>query len=286
MTLIVGVHGIKNEQLGRNQLVASWTPALADGLEFAAGHAVTAWSMDVAFYGDLFLVSGGTEGLKGRTSEEDVLELTEEEAADLTAALDESGRPDAPEEAVHAGSEEKGYSPWVAQALLRRADHRFGSHATGLLFLGELRQIRRYLLDATIKTEADARVARKVTLDCRVIVAHSLGSVVAFEYLRQHPDRHLDLLVTLGSPLGLNMIRRLMPNPAYGSDWLPGNLTAWVNIRDLRDPVACAGDLSVRWPGIADEIVDNGDEAHSVERYLSKKITGEAIRRALPEEGA
>ncbi len=288
MALIVGVHGIKNEQRGRNQLLASWELALADGLEFAAGRAVAAPSMDVAFYGDLFLDSRDGDGLKGSASDEDVLNLTEEEAADLTAALDESGQPDAADEVdevVLAGPEEKGYSPRVVQALLRRADRRFGSHATGLLFLSELRQVRRYLLDPAIKTEADARVAGKVTPDCRVIVAHSLGSVVAFDYLRQHPDRHLGLLVTLGSPLGLNVIRRLMPDAKYGSDHLPPNLTAWVNVRDPRDPVACAGDLSLRWPGIEDRVVNNGDQAHSVEHYLSKKTTGEAIRRALPEVG-
>ena len=32
MTAIIGVHGIMNQQLGRRQLIASWGPALADGL--------------------------------------------------------------------------------------------------------------------------------------------------------------------------------------------------------------------------------------------------------------
>jgi pimeloyl-ACP methyl ester carboxylesterase len=285
VTLVVGVHGIKNEQRGRNQLLASWAPALADGLERAADRAVAAPSMDVAFYGDLFLDGHGA-GLKGPVGDDDVLNLAEDEVADLSAALDEAGEPEAADEMVSAVVEEKGYSPRVVQALLRRADRRFGSHATGLLFLSELRQVRRYLRDPVIKTEADARVGRKVTSDCQVVVAHSLGSVVAFEYLRQYPDRDLNLLVTLGSPLGLNMVRRLMPDAEYGSGYLPENLTTWVNVRDPRDPVACAGDLSMRWPGINDEVVDNGNEAHSVERYLGKKATGEAIWRALPEESA
>ena len=245
--------------------------------------------MDVAFYGDLFLGCGDGRGsdVKGLLADDkDALNLTEEEADDLSAALDESGQPDATYEMPSGGVEEKGYAPRMVQTLLRRADRRFGSHATGVLFLSELRQVRRYLLDAALKTEADVRVAGKVTPECQVVVAHSLGTVVAFEYLRQHPGRHLSLLLTLGSPLGLNVIRRLMPDAGYGADFLPPNLTTWVNVHDPRDPVACAGDLSMRWPGIRDEVVDNGDEAHSVERYLGKRATGDAIWRTLIKKNA
>ena len=258
-------------------------PALADGLEFALGRAIGTPSVDVAFYGDLFLGSDGGDALERKIGNEEKLDLTSEEVADLAEALGEAGSLRG--EGISPDIEGKGYSPRVVQALLRRADRHFGSYATGLLFLSELRQVRRYLLEEAIKGEADSRVARKITSDCEVIVAHSLGSVVAFEYLRQHSNRSLSLLVTLGSPLGLNMVRRLMPEPDYGSYYLPQNLTSWVNVRDPRDPVACAGDLSVRWPGIEDRVVDNGDQAHSAERYLAKKATGEAISHVLNDMG-
>ena len=55
MTAIVGVHGIMNQQLGRHQLLVDWGPALADGLERAAGHQVPIPDLDIVFYGDLFL---------------------------------------------------------------------------------------------------------------------------------------------------------------------------------------------------------------------------------------
>src|SRR5688500_11647975 len=53
MGVIVGVHGIGKQQLGRHQLLAPWTRAVADGLEKAAGQRVAEPSLDVAFYGDL-----------------------------------------------------------------------------------------------------------------------------------------------------------------------------------------------------------------------------------------
>lgn len=97
------------------------------------------------------------------------------------------------------------------------------------LFVGELRQVRRYLLDPDLKTKADARVAEMVTENCRILIGHSLGSVVAFEFLRQHPERRLNLLITLGSPLGLRTIRHLMPDPEFGAaEGVPANVGAWV----------------------------------------------------------
>jgi hypothetical protein len=47
--------------------------------------------------------------------------------------------------------------------------------------------------------------------------------------------------------------------------------------------VACAGSLTTWWPNIRDEIVDNQRSAHSVERYLSKKQTGDAVLSVAPE---
>ena len=84
---------------------------------------------------------------------------------------------------------------------------------------------------------------------------------------------------------GQRMLRSPAQATGYGADFLPPNLTT-CDVHDPRDPVACAGDLSMRWPGIRDEVVDNGDEAHSVERYLGKRATGDAIWRTLIKKNA
>jgi len=56
-----------------------------------------------------------------------------------------------------------------------------------------------------------------------------------------------------------------------------------VNVRDPRDAVACAGDLTGFWPGISDHTVHNQSDAHSVSRYLSKEEAGSAVLAALPD---
>ena len=284
MTAIVGVHGIMNQQLGRHQLIADWGPALADGLERAAGHRMPIPELDIAFYGDLFLSGQSRTGHKGPAGEQ--AGFTEEDAdvlgpfaEEAITALGSGALPD--DEPVTKG---RTSVPLPVQRILRSLDQRFGSRQASLLFLGELKQVRRYLLDPAIKAEADERAASVIVPDARVVIGHSLGSVVAFEFIRQHPAYRVDLLLTLGSPLGLRTVRALMPDPAYRIGGMPPNIARWVSLRDPRDPVACSGDLSRLWPGVSDDgTVDNQSDAHSVCRYLGKRQTGRAVLETMPD---
>jgi hypothetical protein len=279
---VIGVHGIMNQQSGRHQLIAEWAPALADGLERAAGHQVPAPELDIAFYGDLFLPSRSGEAVKGPADE--AAWLTDEDADALAPFAQEvAGTPGiGPLPGEGLPSKGRTSVPLPLQQTLRALDRRLGSTRASLLFLGELKQVRRYLLDPGIKAEADNRAEKAVTRDGRVVIGHSLGSVVAFEFVRQHPDYPVDLLLTLGSPLGLRTIQSLMPDPGYGADGLPRNVARWVNLHDPRDPVACAGGLSGFWRGVSDRTVDNQGDAHSVTRYLGKREAGATVLRALP----
>jgi hypothetical protein len=40
MAQVVGIHGMAQQQKGRNQLIDKWLPALRDGLERSAGEDV------------------------------------------------------------------------------------------------------------------------------------------------------------------------------------------------------------------------------------------------------
>jgi hypothetical protein len=90
------------------------------------------------------------------------------------------------------------------------------------------------------------------------------------------------MFLTVGSPLGLRMVRSRLSHAPFGAS---RNVGRWVNVRDPRDPVTCAGDLVRLWPGVFDRHVDNGGDAHSVARYLSKVEAGSAILDAAPQLG-
>ncbi|GHD18821.1 hypothetical protein GCM10010313_49260 [Streptomyces violarus] len=278
---LAGIHGVGQQQLGRHQLQSQWGPALLDGLERASGRLLDAApDFRLAYYGDVFASFTPASGRKGNPALD--LDLTEEELADLMPAVRE-----AVSDAELAAAETapvKGYTraPRPLQVVLRALDRRYGQHAGGL-YLGNLRQVRRYLQDAELKAAVDARVREIMGHGkVRALIGHSLGSVVGFEYLRQNPETELRAFLTLGSPLGLRMVRHLMPDPHHR----PGNAAVWANLRDPRDPVASAGDLSAFWPGVRDlPPVDNGGDAHSAVRYLSKREAGQVLIESLETVG-
>jgi hypothetical protein len=283
---------VAQQQLGPRQLLRDWGPALADGIGLAFGRPIADPPLDLAFYGNVFLARLGTvakmKAGKPAESDEVIADLSDAEVAELLDVVREAVTS---EEIAAAAAlpPSKAYlrTPKPVQAVMRALDARFGA-AAGVLYLGVLRQVRRYLVVPDLKAEVDNVVDRTVTPACRVLVGHSLGSVVALEYLRRHPEQHVDLLLTLGSPLGLRMVRSRLFTPLYGADapsGLPGNVRRWVNVRDPRDPVACAGDLVRLWPGVQDRQVDNEGDAHNVARYLSKVETGSAILDAAPQLG-
>ncbi|MFF4349026.1 hypothetical protein [Streptomyces sp. NPDC001530] len=280
--MFVGVHGIGQQQLGRHQLLGSWTLALRDGLERASGEAVAEPRLDIAFYGDVFLGPSGPLSKGSDSGANWSMGLSDEEAAWLMSAALEIVTEEEVRLMAHTETKAAPRVPAVLRPVLAALDRRLGHRASALL-IGELRQVRRYLTERSIKDEVDRRL-RMCAAEGRVLIGHSLGSVVAFEYLRQNRGHRLDLLLTLGSPLRLRTVRSLMPNPLYGTvRYLPGRrVGAWVNLWDPADPVACAGELSALWPGVTDHRVDNGDDPHAVTRYLGKREAGEAVRAALP----
>lgn len=271
---IVGIHGVGQQQLGRHQLQAQWGPALQDGLERASGRLLDAApAFRLAYYGDVFVSQAERRDCKG-TAE---LQLGEEELADLVPALREAVTDE--EIAATEATPAKAYTrvPGPLQVVLRTLDRRYGQYA-GAFYLGNLRQVRRYLREPDLKAAVDARVRDSMSPGVRALIGHSLGSVVGFEYIRQCPEQELDAFLTLGSPLGLRMVRHLMPDPLYQ----PESLAVWANLRDPRDPVTCAGELSAFWAGVRDLApVDNGSDAHSAARYLGKPEAGQILIESL-----
>jgi hypothetical protein len=154
---------------------------------------------------------------------------------------------------------------------------RFFSGLAERLLLGSLRQVRRYLQEPEIRKNAVQRVLDAVVADTRVVVAHSLGTVVAYEALAS--SRLPVAFVTLGSPLGLRGLisDRLDPPPSVD---LPGAVRSWTNIVDTGDVVAAVEDLRPLFGDHIDQVrVHNGAHAHDARPYLTDRLTGDAIIR-------
>jgi len=87
-------------------------------------------------------------------------------------------------------------------------------------------------------------IARKAVADAlqrwrpRIVLAHSLGSVVAYEALWTQLDIDIDLLITMGSPLGMPAIVYDRLVPAAFAQSRPPNVRRWVNVADKGDLIA------------------------------------------------
>lgn len=120
-------------------------------------------------------------------------------------------------------------------------------------------------------------------LDRTVVVGHSLGSIVSYVLLRgMVRDDKLPVFVTLGSPLGIDIVRNRVGHPKI----TPPVVARWVNGADPEDFVALRPSLDQDSFGPAEIVnypkLDNGHEdAHSIERYLAHPEIAEAIYAGL-----
>ena len=287
MGRIVCVHGIGKQTSGEQSLLRDWTPALLDGLTRAEQPDV-AGSGDVvmAFYGHLFRLVGERLAVSDplytaadveRGFEEELLLTWWEEAA----RVDPTVAPPGADTLVRV--------PGGVQAGLRQLAKSafFGGVALRSLVF-DLKQVSRYLRDPEVRMAAQTAVTDQIGPETRVVVAHSLGSVVAYEALAATPGHPVRALVTLGSPLGIaNLIfDRLEPAPEGGVGVWPGSdRLSWTNVADRGDVVALEKDLRPRFgPGVNPVVVHNGAHAHDVTAYLTDQLTGAAIAGGLNGE--
>jgi pimeloyl-ACP methyl ester carboxylesterase len=287
VTRVVTVHGINNTYSGAHLMARDWIPALLDGVGLAGGaRLLTEDDIGCAFYGDVFRKPGrplggddlgwlGPDDIDGE-SEAELLQSWWEAASDTDPAV------------VPPGTRTLGLVQGVQAALAALSCSRFLAGTTERLLVLWLQQVRAYFTKPDLREQIQQRLAEAVGSDTEVVVAHSLGSVVAYEALCANPRWSVRSLVTLGSPLAIRnlVLDRLTPAPQcmHGSvrgAW-PAGLVSWANIADRADFVALVKRLRpVFGDAVADVEIDNGAKMHRVERYLTAADTGSAIVSAL-----
>ena len=289
MARIVCVHGVGQQLKGEDSLAGEWGLALRDGMRRSAcpeAQLPSDEQIRCVFYGYLFRPDGRRLGVGDPWLT--AADATEFDQELLMALWREAAESDP--RVVHPDARTLARAPGSVQAALRalsRSAFFAGLAERAMLF--DLQQVRRYMTDADVRRAVQDRVAAAICSDTRVLVGHSLGSVVAYEALCAHPEWPVRAFVSLGSPLGIRnlVLDRLVPAPLAGDSgaplgaW-PGAVESWTNVADAGDVVALVKDLRPLFgAGVACYLVHNGSHAHDVQPYLTSAETGAAIIAGL-----
>lgn len=175
---------------------------------------------------------------------------------------------------------------FINEVLANRAQPVHNVFADAVVALPFFQQAANYLNSNEIRAQVLNRILAKVPESGKiVIVAHSLGSVIAADLLLRLPE-HVDVsaLVTIGSPLAngrfkLGDLRDVLIDP-------PVHLSWWVNFRNAWDPVATRRGLSSAFPWLLDHTINTGPglhpvAPHSAVTYLGHGTVADTIGYAL-----
>ena len=271
MTAIVGVHGVGNYVPGQPadevaaRRSADWAANVATGL----GIQPDAVDLTVAYYAPLLHAGEPAtqaaavdpdRALDTLDPETDALARSWIEALDLPAVTVQ-GRLAVP----------------LRHAVATAADRfSLNGRLTKIFVAVCFPEVARYLAtdDAPARAQAREHVATTIAeRQARVVIAHSLGTVVTYEALHAHPELQIDLLATLGSPLALPgaVFDRLHPRPSANTGHRPPNVRRWVNLSDYGDPVAILRPFKTYFPSVDLDLTESVGlfDFHRAARYLA-----------------
>jgi hypothetical protein len=277
MARVVCIHGISQEYESRETLLKEWAPAVCGGVSNAGGHLSTD-DVDMAFYGEMFRPAGETKaGFQIPPFKPGDLSDPFEQAL-LVNIFDGLETSTTSQDIAKAGFG----SRTVARMLQVVANTPYFGRKAQNLVIWFLKQVRRYVSEPNVRQSAQRALLSTIAPDTRVVIAHSLGSIVAYEVLYERTELAVDTLLTIGSPLGLPaLLPRLLPPADKGGKW-PVQVKKWVNIADATDVVALAKRLSPIYGNrVVDHIVNNGATMHDAKPYLTARETGHAIMNGL-----
>ncbi len=112
-----------------------------------------------------------------------------------------------------------------------------------------------------------------------VVVSHSLGTIVAYDVLREAAlnGRNIPLFVTAGSPLAVQEVQDLVTTPLL----VPAGVSAWRNVADARDLVALDSTIRPEYDPASrcsDFLVTNDSENHhGIREYLRSAPIRDAV---------
>ncbi|MBN1150247.1 hypothetical protein JXA84_03380 [candidate division WOR-3 bacterium] len=143
------------------------------------------------------------------------------------------------------------------------------------------KDVSMYLSREGVKKDINGIVVSEITENTRVVVGHSLGSVIGYEVLSGLEKPNIPLFITLGSPLGLCSVKRHVSKPFKK----PDSVEEWINAFDERDFIALNKldeSNSHTGKGITNknDICNESPGHHGIKGYLDNAFVATSIYNA------
>ncbi|MFB7895874.1 hypothetical protein ACWD33_05360 [Streptomyces xiamenensis] len=280
MARIVGVHGIGWSWKAREEMQETWHGALSAGLRNIRYPDAGAVTFEAAFYGHLYNGGKGKSGSDVLYTAADVADGFEYELLEAMAReADPAAFDEKSDESASKGIVVRGVQGCLD--ILERTPYLGGMTAS--LLIRQIKQVHRYFEDAPLGEEIRGEVETAIQEDTRVVLAHSLGSVAAYEVLWNLKNVRIDTLVTMGSPLGLKSIRRRLARTADAEPGRPPSVRRWVNVAAEQDVVALRKRINALYGGEVEDFVVTTPlrRMHDCTLYLANPRTARAVEAAL-----
>ncbi|MFC9582554.1 trypsin-like serine peptidase [Streptomyces yangpuensis] len=285
---LVFLHGRSQQGKDPVLLRRGWAGGLNHGLTRAGLRTVDPEHIWFPFYGDRIVeVLGQHEALSASYADAPAAAALEAFAARspegtyeqlvMEAAVQAGMPPNGQDAAENIGSALIGSLQGALSWLSAKTD------VDALAIATIFRDVDAYLGDPKVRKEVLDRVCEEIPHEGElVLVTHSLGTVVGMDLVanRLLPGMKVTLLVTAGSPLGMNAVTSRLTPPGTNR---PETVTEWVNTWCPTDAVAIGCPLERVWGKLTEEhaVVNASDRAHSIEEYLAHPEVAKVIDRFL-----
>ncbi len=283
------IHGIN--QAGRQEagLKSDWETALLNAWT-VAGLTKPEYDIRMPFYGDKIIemideVRGSSGNVLSRgagnyvsfseTERELVFELAKRAGATEAEIETQTDRA-----VIDRGPANWEWVQAAARWLSKKAPWLGNS---SLEYLPIIREADAYLTRPHIRNAIDAMTIPHLEGEETVVVAHSLGSVIAYKLLRHLGKKAIvNLLITLGTPLGIDVVKDHLKPPKLQK---PTGVVSWLNGSDERDYVALHSALTKETfaAGIDNlsDIKNSKKDPHAILDYLSDARVSARVNSAL-----
>lgn len=226
--ILIGIHGLSNKP-APDILAKGWENAIKEGLRKNERIDVKEIQFSSVYWADVLYAEPDDNPDPYKEADEGVLKTYEDNWLDSVKA---------------------GAFDWGGD-LLDAMKKQFGMDKTADKVLEhKLKDLSKYYESEEVRDTLRGRLKNEILKhqDKRImILSHSMGTIIAYDVLRnvgrEHPRLIIDHFVTLGSPLGLPHVKfKIAQENSFVRT--PSTVRKWSNYADKRDPVALDANLS------------------------------------------